>query len=176
MDHYFKNIFIYSNICFQEYFFFLKNPFFHIKLMYFFSFCFKSAVVGAFYISIANLWIICIISICRNLAEALPDFFQIFPKKMFVNGYVYQKSIFPVFKLLHMAGSSSFLNKEYFWLHKFCCIYVINAIVVILETQARPHYLWKSSQNFSITKAMMTLTSSVSSHHCNFENFRGWRN
>ncbi len=114
--------------------FFLINPFLHIKVMYFSSFGSISEVLGAFYISIANFLKICTICICRNLVEALPDFLQLFSKKMFVNGYVYQKSIFPVFKVLHMAGSSSFLNKEYFWLHKFYFIYLINVIVVILKT------------------------------------------
>jgi hypothetical protein len=88
---------------FHEYFFLLKNPFFHIKLMYFSSFGSISAVLGAFYISIAIFLKICIICICRNLAEALLDFL-LFSKTMFVNGYLYQKSIFPVFKVLHMAG------------------------------------------------------------------------
>ncbi len=79
--------------------FFTQKSLFHIKLMYFSSYGSISAVLGAFYISIANFLKICTICICRNLAEALLDFLQLFSKTMFVNGYLYQKSIFPVFKV-----------------------------------------------------------------------------
>jgi hypothetical protein len=131
---YFKNIFRYTVAIYVSWIlFFTQKSLFSHQVNVFFQFWFYSisAFLG--------------ICICRNLAEALLDFLQLFSKTMFVNGYLYQKSIFPVFKVLHMAGWSSFLNKEYFWLHKFYFIYLINVIVVILETHARHHYLCKSS-------------------------------
>jgi hypothetical protein len=44
---------------------------------------------------------------------------------------------------------------------KFYVIYLKNVIIVIRETRARHYCLPMGSQNFSITKTMMKLTSSV---------------
>jgi hypothetical protein len=64
--------------------------------MYFLIFGSITAVLGAFDNSIANLCKICNICICRTLAEVLPDYLEPFFKRMFDNGYMYPKHIFPV--------------------------------------------------------------------------------
>ncbi len=56
-----------------------------------------------------------------------------------------------LFKLLYMAGSSSFSKKTFLGIHKLNVIYLINAIAVILETPTRCHWLYKVSIKFFIT-------------------------
>ncbi len=77
-----------------------------------------------------------------------------------------------LFKLLCLAGSSSFFKKHFFGIKKFNVIYIINATVVILKTHTIWPWLCKVFIEFFHHKAMTTLTSSVYYCRSNLESFR----
>ncbi len=78
-----------------------------------------------------------------------------------------------LFKLLCMAGSSSFFKKTFLGIHKLNVIYLINAIVVILETHTRCHWLYKVFIEFFHHKSNDDITSSVYSCRSNLKNLEG---
>jgi len=85
-----KNILDIHQYIFYKYFFsqkFLLSH--HINIFFHFSFHFSS-------FRIISLWKIYTICICRILAETLSNCLQHFSIKIFENGYMYPKSIFPV--------------------------------------------------------------------------------
>ncbi len=123
LSHYFKNS-LERSIYVLIINFFLKNHHFQITETYFCIFGCTSAVSGTFYRNITNFSKICTICMCRNRAGALPDFLQIFFKKMFDNGYMHPKSVLPVTWVV-WTSAYGWLNlvfeEKKLWIHKFFC-------------------------------------------------------
>jgi hypothetical protein len=178
-SHYFKNSLERSLYVLISTFFLKKSSFSnHINIFVFIFGCI-SAVSSTFYRNLTNFSKICTICMCRNRAGALPDFLQKIFKKMFDNGYMHPKSVLPVTYVV-WTSAYGWLNLI-FWRKKFVnsqtfCYLPTNFYPSHSRDPARCHLLWKGSQSFSITKAMMPVASSVYSGYINLENWRGWRN
>jgi len=128
-SHFFKNSFERSIYVLISTFFSQKSSFSHnINIFFSFLVAFQPYQV-LFTKNITNFSKICTICMCRNRAGALPDFLQIFFKKMFDNGYMHPKSVLPVTYVVWNSAygwlNLIFWRRKKLWIHKIFVIYLI---------------------------------------------------